>query len=523
VSTDTIVVPTSKPSLHSVWLLGSVVALVVSSRVIAFLHDPEIWLDEAMLMVNLPLEHMSDAFRPLPEDTQAAPPGYLLAANAILRLFGNHQYYGLRLLSIAGSLAAMVFMLLALLRLNATTLAPIALALVFLSPFGLRFGLEIQPYSFDIMATSLLLYATIRAAQRGGRHRDLALLAGAGGFAILFSFSAPLLIAGMTAGLAAAARWKRPLTVSGHSPVFVLLAFSFLAVLWHLTVTVYVTSGNHSVRAAHEAEAYLVMPFLQQSEGVGLLGFISIMFGMFDPWYRGSSGYSAQGIVAVTGCILLVIGFVAGVRRIPFVTWSCAAFLCGIAGLSVLGLYPVVYNRYFAFVQPVLGIVIAAGLAVLGSFMLRAARGRPGTELIRVGSAVLLVTGLGYVALNAALSQEKSHLRLATAVVEAETRGQGAFVHVSGAVLITLPFVDSTFVEKMTLVPIEMSTQAQSAVEADMTWVIYAPAYDDDLQIVLKMLEQVHTVFGPCDEIFRAGSGAELGYTLVFRCGPAAR
>lgn len=521
-STDTIVVPTSKPSLYSVWLLGSVVALVLASRVIAFLHDPEIWLDEAMLMANLPLNCLSDAFRPLPKHAQAAPPGYLLVASAISRLFGEQQYHGLRLLSIAGSLGAMGFMLLALLRLNAATLAPIALALVFLSPFGVRYGLEIKQHSYDLMATSLLLYATIRAAQRGGRHRDLALLAGAGGFAILFSFSAPLLIAGMTAGLAAAARWKRPLTVVGHSPVFVMLGLTLLALLWHFTVTSFLTTGNVSAWAAQESSAYLALPFLRHGEGIGPLGFMSIMFGMFDPWYRLSSGYYAQRIVAVICTILLAIGFVASARRIPFVAWSCAAFLGGIAGLSALGLYPIIYTQNFAFVQPVLGIVIAAGLAVLGSFFMRTALGRPGADTIRVGLATLLVAGMGYSALHAALSQEKSHLRRATAMIEAETRANGGLVLMSVAAGITLPFVAPEFLAKMTLVPEGLSTQAQSAATGDRIWVIYSSVYDDELQIVPESLKPLSTAFGPCDEIFRAGSGADLGYTLVYRCGPAA-
>ncbi len=519
-STDTIVVPTSKPSLHSVWLLGIVVALVVASRVIAFLDNPEVWLDEAMLMANLPLASMSDAFRPLPEHAQAAPPGYLLAASGISWLFGDQHYHGLRLLSIAGSLGAMVFMLLALLRLNAATLAPIALALVFLSPFGVRYGLEIKQYSFDIMATSLLLYATIRAAQRGGRRPDLVILAGAGVFAILFSFSAPLLIAGMTAGLAAAARWKRTLTVAGHSPVFVMLGLTVLAALWHFTVTSHITAENFSVWAEHYTNAYLKLPFLQGGEGIGPLGFMSIMFGMFDPWYRMSSGYYAQRIVAVTCSVLLVIGFLAGARRIPFVAWSCAAFLGGIATLSALGLYPIIYTRHFAFVQPVVGIVIAAGFAVLGSFFMRAALGRPGAETIRLGLATLLIAGLGYSALHAALYQEKSHLRLATAVVEAETRGKGGLVHVSVAAAITLPFVAPAFEATMTLVPVDMFTQAHSAAEGDRIWVIYSPVYEDELQKVLERLEPFSTGFGPCDEIFRAGSDADLGYTLVYRCGP---
>ncbi|MDP2087062.1 MAG: hypothetical protein Q8K20_17855 [Gemmobacter sp.] len=509
----------NRTSLGVGWLTATTMALIVVTRALAVAVAPDVWLDEAMLMANLPLGSVAAAFQPLPLHAQAAPPGYLLVASAVSWVAGDEQALALRVLSVSGSLGASAFLMLTLLRLGAGHLAPVALALVFLSPFGVRYGIEIKQYSFELLATALLLYAAVRTWQQAGAG-NLVLLGGAGVFAILSAFAAPLMIAGIAFALAACLFTGGAKARGNLAPLGVLSGLTVAAGIWHLTVTAAITAENFAFWADHYRTAYLVLPLPGQPEGIKLRGFLSIMLGMFDPSYRVSSGYFAARPIAVIGSLLLAAGLVTAVIRLPIIGWTCIAFLGGIAVLSLLQMYPIIYNRHFTFAQPVVGIVLAAGLASAVRGLSRILGAQDGGAL-RAGVAVLVVAGFGLVGARAAVMLAKTHLSGAVAVIAAETAGDDVLIHLLPSAAITMPFVAPTF-------KTQIAYKARPNVPAHATeaWLVETLLYDSDAtrtEEVRDALADLGARFGPCTAIFRQGSDLDLGHTVAYRCAPAPR
>jgi hypothetical protein len=516
-------VPTDLPTERNapwIYLSALVIVIIFVSRLAAIIDAPDVWLDEAMLMDNLPLESISAAFLPLPQNAQAAPPGYLIMASGVVAVLGDQQHHGLRLLSLAGSLGAAAFLLLALIRLNAAPVAPVALALVFLSPFGVRYGIEIKQYSFELMAASLLLYATIRASQ-SIRTADLVVLAGSGVFAILFSFAAPLLIAGFAAGLAVTVlldRLPTKASIARHAPLGVMAILVLLSAVWHFKVTSALTAINFITWAEHYQTAYLDLRLPGQNSGVSPKGYLSIMLGMFDPYYRMSSGYYAHRSIAVAGTLLLLVGLITCFRSMPLITVSCLALMGGIAVLSALKLYPILYTRHFICIQPIVGIVIAVGIAATTTLLARATRFLDEPSA-RVGAGILLVLGYGYVSLEVGMAQEKNDLTGALAVIEDATGTEDALVLVSPSAVPAMNRIAPSFKTQIQYDPDQPAEYAVAVGNYDQIWVIETLVYDDDMPGLNRSLAAFETRFGTCREVYRSGSNADLGYTLVYRCG----
>lgn len=503
-----------------IYLSALVIVIIFVSRLIAIIDAPDVWLDEAMLMDNLPLESFSAAFLSLPQHAQAAPPGYLILASGVVTLSGDQQHHGLRLLSLVGSLGAAVFLLMAFIRLNAAAIAPVALALVFLSPFGVRYGIEIKQYSFELLAASMLLYATIRASQ-SLRTVNLVILSGSGVFVILFSFAAPLLIAGFAAGLAVTVLLDENPTKTSifrYPPLGIMAILILLSAVWHFKVTSTLTAVNFITWAEHYETAYLDLRLPGQNSGVSPKGYLSIMLGMFDPFYRMSSGYYANRSIALAGTFLLLVGLITCFRSMPLIAASCLALMGGIAVLSALKLYPILYTRHFICIQPIVGIVIAVGITATITALARATRFLDEPSA-RVGGAILLVLGYGYVSLQAGIAQEKNDLTGALAVIQDATGNEDALVHVSPSAVLVVNLLAPSFKTQIRHKPDKFTEYAEAVEIYDQIWVIETLVYDDDMPRLNNNLAAFETLFGTCRETYRSGSNADLGYTLVYQCG----
>lgn len=530
----------SRSARNVVWIYLSAVvfAFIVASRLVAIIDAPDIWHDEAMLMANLPVASVGAALQPLPYYGQAAPAGYLLLASGVSLFAGDADVLGLRLLSLLGSVAAALVMARTFHRLDAGPVAPVALALIFLSPFGLRYGIEIKQYAFELLATALMLHAVVRVLQ-DARRIDLVLLAGAGVFAIGFTFAAPVLIAAFTFGAAIqlwvwkAQPWRSPV-------IGVLAALTGAAAIWHFTVTAPATALNFASWEDTYAAAYLSVPVLRPGPGPDILGFFSIMLGMFDPFYRMSSGYYAARTVAVIGMLALFIGLFSLSRRNMAVAATGFTLLAGLAVLSLLGRYPILFTRHFIFIQPVIGIVIATGFVTLsGWFGRRRADAAPDAQPDAPGAQwaiAAFVAASGIVALIAGGNQHKQDLSGAVATILATTGDQDVLLYVRNAAQPVMRMLAPDFKTQIGYGPNEMDAdpakRAPEGAFADLyaaqiarfseIWSVNTLVYPDDHIRDQQFLDSLAAVFGPCTEVSRSGAAADLGYTLVHRCRPVA-
>ncbi len=176
----------------SAWAL---LALGAALRLRQYLVPRSLWLDEAMLALNIRQRGMAELFLPLDYE-QGAPLGFLLLTKSITLTLGMSELR-LRLLPFLAALASLILFWLLSRRVLKTPAMLTALAWFALHPGLIQYAAEFKQYSTDVFFTLLLLWLAQNAAQT----RRHAALAGTGMLAVWFSHPAIFVLAAMGVSL----------------------------------------------------------------------------------------------------------------------------------------------------------------------------------------------------------------------------------------------------------------------------------------------------------------------------------
>jgi len=179
--------------------------LGVLLRLRAYLADRSLWLDEAMLALNIIHRGFVGLWKPL-DMHQGAPVGFLMLVRSAVISFGTGEY-ALRLVPLLAGIAAVGLFYLLAKRVLLTNALPLAVALFALSPSLIYYSSEVKQYSLDVAIALLLILLAVEE-----RIWTLALI---GAIAIWFSHPAIFILAGI--GLARPRLW----------PIFPFLGISF--------------------------------------------------------------------------------------------------------------------------------------------------------------------------------------------------------------------------------------------------------------------------------------------------------
>jgi hypothetical protein len=190
--------------------IGNWIALLVvvgaSLRLLQYAINRSLWMDEALLAGNFDGHPFSVLLGPLPYG-QTAPLGFLTLEWLAAAVLGSHEVV-LRLAPlIAGLAAVLIFVPLARRYLDAPA-AAIAIGLFALSPFLVYYASELKQYSFDVLATCVVLYLAKNVEDHGTRSRELLWLGVAGVLVVWFSQTSIFILAGVGSVLAIRA-WRR--------------------------------------------------------------------------------------------------------------------------------------------------------------------------------------------------------------------------------------------------------------------------------------------------------------------------
>lgn len=326
------------------------VALIGAAiRLVHYLGDRSLWLDEAMLALNIRERSFAALLQPLGQD-QMAPPGYLFLVKAAIGLFGDSEY-ALRL----PALAAGLFGLWLFVRLVVASLPRraqlTAVALFALSPFTIYFTAEVKQYEFDATATILLLWLAWRYLQREGR-AELAALAVSGALISWFSHPSVFVLAAIGGLLALSATWRREWRL--------LAALIGICALWLISfaVNLSATGALGGPVAAHMQGIYwrgAFLPMPPRSFADVVWPVKAILAAFVDP-----GGFKLSGLAA----LLALAGAIAAWRRDRL--WMGMLVLPAAIALiaSGLKLYPFA-GRFLLFAVPSLVILMSLGLTII--------------------------------------------------------------------------------------------------------------------------------------------------------------
>ena len=308
------------------WEKAAAALLFVSGvvlRIRQYLTGRSLWVDEAMLALNIVERDVAGMFKPLDYD-QGAPLGFLLVEKLFNVILGKHEF-ALRLFPLLVGLISLWLFYLLLKRLTSGAGLLVALALFALNPRLIYYSSEVKQYILDVAVTILLLLIAAPVFNASPRKRDLVWLGLAGMVALWFSHPALFVLAGMGIALVIMTLKRRDYSS--------LPLVAGMGILWLFTIALLYSlilkdlSQNAYMREYWQG-AFLPMPpwsdpgwFARSlTENIGIqfgipyavfVGFFLMLVGWVMLWFH------QQGSAIAIASILLITLIASGLQLYP--------------------------------------------------------------------------------------------------------------------------------------------------------------------------------------------------------------
>lgn len=331
--------------------LWIIIGLGVILRLVQYLYNRSLWLDESLLALNIVDRTFSELFNPLSYH-QGAPIGFLMLEKISVTIFNDGEY-ALRLVPFLSGIASMFLFSGVAKRFVKPEAVPIALFIFAISEPLIYYSSEVKQYSSDVLIALLTLYFVIKYIQ--SEKLTLLRIFGFGIFGatvIWFSHPSLFMLAGVGGSLALFSFFRNEWDRIGRlSIVFTIWAFS-------LTMCYFV-----SLRGLSKSESLLnywtggFMPLPPLSLG-DIKWFFDTFFGIFN----NPVGLSLSGIAALA--FLVGSGSIISNKKERFYFLILPIFFVLLA--SGVHKYPF-KGRLLLFIVPSLIIFIAEGAHQIGA------------------------------------------------------------------------------------------------------------------------------------------------------------
>jgi hypothetical protein len=319
----------------------AVVAAGLVLRVVRFADNRPLWLDEAMLSLNIIERGFLGLLRPL-DYLQAAPPAFLLLEKLAVVAFGPTEY-ALRLVPLLAAIAALIVFR----QLSARVLPGLA-GLVALGLFAVAeplvyWSAEAKQYSVDVLAAVVLLHIASEPLLTGRlTARRASVLAAVGALAVFFSYASVFALSGIGAALILA-----PL-LSRRRPSATAIAVSAFWILGFAAVFLFITATAADIRGALSLGEW----------NSGTLRVPRDAWRAFShpaPFSRTTTGLAV--LMASLGALSLAR------HRLPLLVALAGTFVA-VAVAAQAQLYPFV-GRFVLFLVPLVLLLVGAGIQEL--------------------------------------------------------------------------------------------------------------------------------------------------------------
>ena len=367
------------------WEKAAAALLIVLGAVLRlrqYLTGRSLWVDEAMLALNIVERGFGGMFRPLDYD-QGAPIGFLLVEKTFNSLLGKNEF-ALRLFPFLVGLISLWLFYLLLKRMTSEASGAgllAALALFAFNPRLIYYSSEVKQYIVDVAVALSLLLIAAPVFGASPRQRDFVRLGLAGLIALWFSHPASFVLAGVGLVLVIVYLRRRDDSnlrfVIGMGLLWVVeIAFLYLLILKDL-------SQNAYMREYWQGAFFPMPPWSDPGWFMKSLDEnIGIQFGI------------PYGVVFVFA--LMVVGWLVLWFRNPnyAIAFACIVLITWIA--SALQLYPV-FERMILFLVPI-------GLILLGTTIEALYHGLQKYQALGTAAVILLAGFLLYGPLNTSVA-----------------------------------------------------------------------------------------------------------------------
>jgi hypothetical protein len=192
-------------------LTASLILLIgIIFRLRQYFTGRSLWLDEAMLALNIVNQDFASLLQPLDYD-QGAPIGFLFVEKFLVFLFGDHEFV-LRLFPLVAGITSLVLFYLLLRRTVSGLGLLIGLALFAAGPELVYYSSEVKQYVLDVAVVIGLLLLAYPILDGQAKKRDFIRLGLAGLVGMWFSHPILFALAGIGIGLLIQALIRRELS-----------------------------------------------------------------------------------------------------------------------------------------------------------------------------------------------------------------------------------------------------------------------------------------------------------------------
>ena len=141
--------------------MATILCIAIIIRVILFLQNPSLWLDESYLALNIQYGSYLDLFKGL-ENLQACPVGFTLCTKALIDMFNPQtDFYRdllFRVIPLFSGIAVLLLFSKLLTRISENLrFRIIALAIVAFSPLAINYCTQLKQYSTEMLLTVVLM------------------------------------------------------------------------------------------------------------------------------------------------------------------------------------------------------------------------------------------------------------------------------------------------------------------------------------------------------------------------------
>lgn len=265
-----------------------IISLGVILRLVQYLYNRSLWLDESYLAMNIIDRSFLELLQPLTYN-QAAPIGFLILEKIAVQIF-NSSEYALRLFPFLSGIASMFLFYGVAKRFIKSEAVPIALSLFAISGYLIYYSSEVKQYSSDVFIVLLILYFVIRNIHSKRLTASRIIVFGVFGATVIwFSHPSVFILAGVGVSLALFSFVRKEWARIGRLSI----AYSFWALSFTLCYLVSLRGiSNDKVMLNYWSDAF--MPFPPSS-----LGDINWFGGAFLYIFQNPLGLSLSGIAAL--------------------------------------------------------------------------------------------------------------------------------------------------------------------------------------------------------------------------------
>ncbi len=328
-----------------------IVALSLALSIWHYANGRALWLDEAMVALNLKYMSWAEIFGKLSLD-QFAPIGWLLAQKALLTLTGSYEY-GLRALSLLAWVGSLLIFRRLLMASCSHLGAIIGLALFAFSAPLVRYAVEVKPYELDVfVAVAVLALGHELVNGVGDRRKTWIVLSALGVFAVLFTFGGVLALGpGVLAVIVRMARTRRWV----DSLKLILMSAVWLAGFAALIVALYLPQMQGSALTEGGADAF----FTRTSYAPLPSSFGEVIW--YGDWAHSALKFAFHEAGWVAAAIVLALGVIRlGMAGPEALIAAVGPVLVGLVASSAHA-YPM-FDRLMLFCLP--GLLLAIVVAI---------------------------------------------------------------------------------------------------------------------------------------------------------------